>query len=123
MVVEPDGEARNRYPRCGNRGIPIESDVRRWRTLDVHGKRCYLESAVPRIECAEYGKITAAVPRARYDDHSTMPFEKHAAWLAARMPWTKASPSLRTSTRSTRPTAPWPTSRLAASTAPPSYIP
>ena len=51
VVVEPDDEARNRCPRCGNRGIPVESDVRRWRTLDVHGKRCYLESAVPRIEC------------------------------------------------------------------------
>jgi hypothetical protein len=42
VVVEPDEEARNRCPKCGNRGIPVESDVRRWRTLDVHGKRCYL---------------------------------------------------------------------------------
>ena len=95
VVVEPDDEARNRCPRCGNRGVPVESDVRRWRTLDVHGKRCYLESAVPRIECAEHGKITAAVPWARHDDRFTIPFEDHAAWLAAQMPWTKASAELR----------------------------
>jgi transposase len=95
VVVEPDDEARNRCPKCGSRGIPVESDVRRWRTLDVHGKRCYLESAVPRIECGEHGKITAAVPWARHDDRFTMPFEEHAAWLAAQMPWTKASAELR----------------------------
>jgi hypothetical protein len=95
VVVEPDEEARNRCLKCGNRGVPVESDVRRWRTLDVHGKRCYLESAVPRIECAEHGKITASVPWARHDDRFTMPFEDHAAWLAAQMPWTKASAELR----------------------------
>jgi transposase len=95
VVVEPDDEARNRCPRCGNRGVPVESDVRRWRTLDVHGKRCYLESAVPRIECAEHGKITASVPWARHDDRFSSPFEGHAAWLGAQMPWTKASAELR----------------------------
>jgi transposase len=95
VVVEPDDEARNRCPGCGNRGIPVESDVRRWRTLDVHGKRCFLEYAVPRIECAEHGKITASVPWARHDDRFTLPFEEHAAWLAGQMPWTRASAELR----------------------------
>jgi transposase len=95
VVVEPDDEARNRCPRCGNRGVAVESDVRRWRTLDVHGKRCFLESAVPRIECAAHGKITAAVPWARHDDRFSMPFEDHSAWLGAQMPWTKASAELR----------------------------
>lgn len=95
VVVEPDDEARNRCPRCGNRGVPVESDVRRWRTLDVHGKRCYLESAVPRIECPEHGKITAAVPWARHDDRFTLPFGDDAAGLGAQMPWTKASAELR----------------------------
>lgn len=95
VVVEPDDEARNRCPKCGNRGVPVETDVRRWRTLDVHGKRCFLEYAVPRIECAAHGKITAAVPWARHDDRFTLPFEDHAAWLAGQMPWTKASAELR----------------------------
>jgi transposase len=95
VVVEPDDEARNRCPGCGSRGVPVEADVRRWRTLDVHGKRCYLEYAVPRIECAVHGKITAAVPWARHDDRFTLPFEDHAAWLAGQMPWTKASAELR----------------------------
>lgn len=95
VVVEPDDEARNRCPGCGNRGVPVETDVRRWRTLDMHGKKCFLEYALPRIECPEHGKITAAVPWARHDDYFTMPFEEHAAWLAAQMPWTKASAELR----------------------------
>jgi transposase len=114
VVVRPDEQHRFLCPECGKRGKPvetdvrrwrtldvhgkrcfIESDVRRWRTLDVHGKRCYLEPAVPRIECGEHGKITASVPWARHDDRFTLPFEDHAAWLAAQMPWTKASAELR----------------------------
>jgi transposase len=95
VVVEPDDETRNRCPRCEYRGVPVETDVRRWRTLDVHGKKCLLESVLPRIECPQHGKITAKVPWARHDDYFSMPFEEHAAWLAAQMPWTKASAELR----------------------------
>lgn len=95
VVVEPDDETKNRCPKCEYRGVPVETDVRRWRTLDVHGKKCFLESVLPRIECPEHGKITASVPWARHDDYFSMPFEEHAAWLAAQMPWTKASAELR----------------------------
>jgi transposase len=95
VVVESDGEARNHCPKCGTRGVPVETGVRRWRTLDVHGKKCFLESALPRIECPEHGKITASLPWARHDDHFSMPFEDHAGWLAAQVPWTKASAELR----------------------------
>jgi transposase len=95
VVVESDDEARNRCPRCENKGVPVEFDVRRWRTLDVHGKKCFLEYRLPRIECPEHGKITAKVPWARHDDYSSMPLEEHGAWLAAQMPWTKASAELR----------------------------
>ena len=73
-------------PRCGQRGRPAEHDVARWRTLDVHGKRTYLESELPRIICGEHGKITAAVPWARHDDRFSRPFEEFAAWKAAHMP-------------------------------------
>ena len=51
IVVEPDEETRNRCPECGQRGRPVEHDVKRWRTLDVHGKRTFLESDLPR-NCA-----------------------------------------------------------------------
>ena len=44
-------ETRNRCPECGQRGRPVEHDVRRWRTLDVHGKRTFLEADLPRIQC------------------------------------------------------------------------
>ena len=56
----------------------------------MHGKRCFLESDLPKIDCPQHGKITAAVPWARHDDRFTRPFEDHAAWMAAHMPWTRA---------------------------------
>ncbi len=71
--------------------------MRRWRTLDVHGKRCFLESDLPKIACPEHGKVTAAVPWARHDDRFTLPFEDHAAWAAAHMAWTRAAAGLRIS--------------------------
>ncbi len=95
VVVEPDAEHKCRCPHCGQRGKAVERDVRRWRTLDVHGKRCFLESGLPRIECPEHGKVTAAVPWARHGDYFTASFEDHAAWLAAQAPWTKAAAELR----------------------------
>jgi transposase len=95
IVVEPDEETRFRCPRCGQRGRPVEHDVVRWRTLDVHGKRTFLESDLPRIICGEHGKVTAAVPWARHDDRFSGPFEEFAAWKAAHMPWTRAAGELR----------------------------
>jgi transposase len=95
IVVEPDEETRDRCPECGIRGKPVERDVVRWRTLDVHGKRAFLESAVPRIICGEHGKVTAAVPWARHDDRFSRPFEEFAAWKAAHMAWTRAAAELR----------------------------
>lgn len=95
IVVEPDEETRNRCPECGQRGRPVEHDVKRWRTLDVHGKRTFLESDLPRIQCPQHGKITAAVPWARHDDRFSRPFEEFAAWKAAHMPWTRAAAELR----------------------------
>src|SRR6266702_3230800 len=96
IVVEPDEETWCRCPRCGRRGPVAEVEPgRRWRTLDVHGKRCFLECDLPRIGCPEHGKITAAVPWARHDDRFSMPFEEHAAWTAAHMAWTRAAAELR----------------------------
>ena len=95
IVVQPDAAHRCRCPECGTRGKAVEHDVRRWRTLDVHGKRTFIEAEVPRIQCAEHGKITAAVPWAAHADRFTAVFAQHAAWLAAQMPWTKAARDLR----------------------------
>jgi transposase len=95
VVAEPDEESREWCPQCGRRGKVAERDVRRWRTLDVHGKRCFIEAGVPRIICGEHGKVTAPVPWARHDDAFTRPFEEFAAWKAAHMPWTRAAGELR----------------------------
>jgi transposase len=95
IVVEPDDETRDRCPRCGQRGTPVEYDVKRWRTADVHLKRTFLEARLPRIVCGEHGKITAMVPWARHDSRFSRPFEEFAAWKAAHMPWTRAAAELR----------------------------
>jgi transposase len=95
VVAEPDEQVRDRCPKCGQRGKPVERDVRRWRTLDVHGKRCFIEAEVPRIVCAGHGKITVAVPWARHDDAFTRPFEEFAAWKAAHAAWTRVAAELR----------------------------
>jgi transposase len=95
IVVEPDEESRDRCPGCGARGKPAEYDVVRWRTLDVHGKRAFLESRLPRIICGQHGKITAAVPWARHDDRFSRPFEEFAAWKAAHGAWTRVAAELR----------------------------
>lgn len=95
IVVEPDAQTRNRCPECGQRGRPAEHDIKRWRTLDVHGKRAFLESDLPRIQCPDHGKITAAVPWARHDDRFSRPFEEFAAWKGAHMPWTRVAAELR----------------------------
>ena len=95
IVVEPDEETRNRCPRCGPRGRPAEHDVKRWRTPDVHGKRTFLVSQLPRVVRGERGKITVAVPWVRRDDRFSWQFEEFAAWKAAHMPRTRAAAELR----------------------------
>ena len=95
VVVQPDAEHCWLCPHCGVKGDPVEWDTRRWRTLDMHGKRCFLEAELPRVVCGEHGKVTAAVPWARHDDRFSRPFEEFAAWLAASGPWTKVARQLR----------------------------
>jgi transposase len=95
IVIEPDEETRNRCPRCGPRGRPAEHDVKRWRTPNVHGKRTFLESQLPRIVRGEHGKITAAVPWVRRDDWFSWQFQEFAAWKGAQMPRARAAAELR----------------------------
>ena len=95
IVVEPDEQTRDRCPACGQRGRPVEYDTVRWRTLDVHGKRAFLESRLPRIVCGQHGKITAAAPWARHDDRFSRPFEEFAAWKAAHGAWARVAAELR----------------------------
>ena len=95
IVVEPDEQTRDRCPACGQHGKPVEYDTVRWRTLDVHGKRAFLESRLPRIVCGQHGKITAAAPWARHDDRFSRPFEEFAAWKAAHGAWARVAAELR----------------------------
>lgn len=60
IVAGPDEETRHRFLRCGQRGKPVATGVVRWPTLDMPGKRCFLESGLPRIIGGEHGKITSS---------------------------------------------------------------
>jgi transposase len=88
VSVRPSERARNRCPRCGTRcpGYDTPAQPRRWRHLDMGVSRCYLQSFMPRVRCAEHGVVAAAVPWARHNARMTAAFEDTGAWLAARMP-------------------------------------
>src|ERR1039458_7395873 len=86
VVVQPDEENQWLCPHCGRKLDPVEWDTRRWRTLDMHGKRCFLEAGLPRVVCGEHGEGTAAGPWARHDDRVRMPFEGDAGGLGGACP-------------------------------------
>jgi transposase len=69
---------------------------RRWRALDVHGRKCYLEAGAPRVQCPSHGLIVASVPWARHGSRFTAASEDQAAWLCAQMAWRKVAVLLRT---------------------------
>lgn len=53
--------------------------VREWRHMDVMQMRCYIQSRVPRVDCAKCGKVrTAEVPWSDPERRQTRMFEAHA---------------------------------------------
>jgi transposase len=70
---------------------------RRWRTLDVGVKACYLEAEMPRLRCPRHGVVTSWVPWARHGAGHTLPFDKTVAWSATRMSKTAVAVKLRIS--------------------------
>jgi hypothetical protein len=68
--------------------VVTETYIERWSRRDRPPEK---ESEAAQAGLPEHGTITAAAPRARYNDRFTIPFEDYAAWLAAQMPWAKAA--------------------------------
>jgi transposase len=98
VELRPDSRARLRCPKC-TRKCPFGDEgegVRRWRSLDVHGRECYLQAGAPRVQCPSHGLIVASVPWARHASRFTRAFEDQAAWLCAQMAWRKVAGLMRT---------------------------
>jgi transposase len=58
---------------------------RRWRHLDLAGRRCYLEYELRRVACRDCGVRVEAVPWARAGARHTRDFEDLAAFCAQQM--------------------------------------
>lgn len=82
-------ETRSRY----------DSDVRRWRHLDLGASKLFLEAEVRRLQCPTCGVRTEDVPWARPRARHTRDFEDVVTWLAQRTDKTTVSKLLRCSWR------------------------
>jgi len=98
IALRPDSRVRLRCPQCGRkcRFADEGEGLRRWRALDAHGRKCYLEAGAPRVACPSHGLIVASVPWARHGSRFTAAFEDQAAWLCAQMAWRKVAVLMRT---------------------------
>jgi len=93
---------RLRCPRCAftTRAVYDRRPERRWRHLDLGGRRCFLQMPLRRLRCPEHGVVTEAVPFAPAHSGSTYAFEDEVAWLAQRADKTAITLLLRISWRS-----------------------
>lgn len=83
-------ETRSRY----------DTDIRRWRHLDLGPCRLLLEAEIRRIDCRSCGRVrTEEVPWARAGARHTRDFEDVVTWLAQRTDKTTVSKLLRCSWR------------------------
>jgi transposase len=72
--------------RCGQvYRATYDSSFRRWRHLDVAGRRCFIEYELRRVECRDCGVRVEAVPWARPDARHTRDFENLVAFCAQQM--------------------------------------
>jgi transposase len=72
--------------RCGQvYRATYDSSFRRWRHLDVAGRRCFIAYELRRVECRDCGVRVEAVPWARPDARHTRDFENLVAFCAQQM--------------------------------------
>jgi len=83
--VRPRRQAACRCSTCRRKCPRYDrgDGLRRWRTLDIHHRRAFLEAEAPRVQCSHHGVVAAAVPWARHDVGHTLTFDDHVAWLTA----------------------------------------
>jgi transposase len=72
--------------RCGQLvEVSYDRRRRRWRHLDLEGRRCYLEAELRRLRCPDCGVRVEAVPFARRGARHTRAFEQLVAGLAQQL--------------------------------------
>ena len=101
VSVRPDAGASGRCGQCRRRcpGYDAGVGVRRWRTVDTGTIRTFLQSAAPRVRCAEHGVLVADVPWARPGARCTYLLEDTCAWLVKNMALSAVAVFLRLSWR------------------------
>ena len=62
-------------PKCGKRSPGYDKRTRRWRHLDTCQLKTLLVAEVPRVNCAEHGVVTVAVPWSESGSGFTALFE------------------------------------------------
>ena len=72
--------------RCGQvYRATYDSSRRRWRHLDLAGRRCFIDYELRRVACRDCGVRVEAVPWARPDARHTRDFENLVAFCAQQM--------------------------------------
>ncbi len=94
--------ARLRCPSCAftTRSVYDHRPQRRWRHLDLGGRRCFLRMPLRRLGCPEHDVVTEGVPFAPARSGYTFAFEDQVAWLAQHADKTTLTRLLRISWRS-----------------------
>jgi transposase len=91
------GAGRLVCPRCGCLGeASYDRRRRRWRHLDLGGRRCFLVAELRRFPCPGCRRIVSeAVPWARPGARHTRAFDELVAWLAQQMAKSRLAELLR----------------------------
>lgn len=101
ISVRPLAAQRRRCGVCERKSRPFDSGGgrRRWRTMDLGIKKCYLEAGAPRVRCRDHGVTVAHVPWARHNAGHTRPFDDLVVWLGVHSAKTTVSQLLRVTWR------------------------
>ncbi len=81
VAVRPSWRERDRCGVCRRRCGRYDAGEgrRRWRTLDLARRFCFLEADAPRVSCRRHGVVVAAVPWARHGSRFSRSFEDQVA--------------------------------------------
>jgi transposase len=99
VVVDVRRRARRLTCPCGARsGARYDTTRRRWRHLDLAGRKLWLRAQIARIDCRACGRVrTEQVPWARAAARHSRDFEDMVAWLAQRLDKTNTARLMRCS--------------------------
>lgn len=99
VVVQVRRRTRRLICPCGARSrARYDTGVRRWRHLDLAGRKLWLQARIARIDCRACGRVrTEQVPWARPGARHSHDFEDMVAWLAQRLDKTNTARLMRCS--------------------------